>query len=112
MAQVLHDEVRQAEVYLREARYAESVSDYGAAIAAAQAAIRLAETGHDIHQAAAGYLQIGRALWQHGEIEAARAQLEQALKVSQAAHLPDVEADSLYNLSCVAEFQGDPHQCS
>ena len=108
LAQALHDEVRQAEVYLREARYAESVSDYGAAIAAAQAAIRLAEAGHDIHQAAAGYLQRGRALWQHGEMENARAQLEQALKVSQAAHLPDVEADSLYNLSCVAELQGDP----
>jgi len=107
LAHVLHDEVRQAEVYLRGARYAESVSDYGAAIAAAQAAIRLAETKHDIHQAAAGYLQIGRALWQHGEMEDARVQLEQALKVSQAAHLPDVEADSLYNLSCVAELQGD-----
>ena len=108
LAQVLHDEVRQAEVYLREARYAESVSDYGAAVAAAQAAIRLAEAGHDLHQSAAGYLQRGRALWQHGEMEDARAQLEQALKVSQAAHLPDVEADSLYNLSCVAEFQSDP----
>ena len=72
LAQVLHDESRQAEVYLREARYAESVSDYGAAVAAAQAAIRLAETGHDIHQVAAGYLQRGRALWQHGEMEDAR----------------------------------------
>lgn len=107
LAQVLHDELRQAEVYLREARYAESVSDYVAAIAAAEAAIRLAETGHDIHHAAAGYLQKGRALWQHGEIEDARAQLEQALKVAQVAHLPDVEADSLHNLSCVAAFQSD-----
>ena len=91
LARVLHDESRQAEVYLREARYAESVSDYGAAVAAAEAAIRLGETGRDIPQVAAGYLQRGRAPWQHGEMEDARAQvLEQALKVSQAAHLPDV----------------------
>ena len=107
LAQILHDESRQTEVYLREARYVESVSDYLAAIAAAQAAIRLAETGHAVQHAAAGYLQQGRALWQQGEMAAARAQLAQALRLSQTAHVQDVEADSLYNLSCVAEFQGD-----
>ena len=107
LARVLHDESRQAEVYLREARYAESTSDYVAAITAAQVAIRLAEAGHDTHRAAAGYLQIGRALWQHGEMESASAQLEQALRLSQTAHLQDVEADSLYNLACLAEFQGN-----
>jgi DNA-binding SARP family transcriptional activator/predicted ATPase len=107
LAQILADESRQAEASLREARYAESVSDYAAAIKVARAAIQLAEAAQDIHREAAGYLQWGRALWQHGEMEEAGAQLEQALKLSRAAHLSDVEADSLYNRACVAELQGD-----
>lgn len=107
LAQVLGDKSRQAEVCLRRARYAESVSDYAAAIKMARGAIRLAEAARDVHREAAGYLQWGRALWQHGEIEEAYAQLSHALRLSQAAHLFDVEADSLYNLACTAEFQGD-----
>ncbi|HSD82709.1 MAG TPA: AAA family ATPase [Anaerolineae bacterium] len=107
LAQVLGDKSRQAEVCLHEARYAESVSDYDAAIKAAQLAIRLAQAANDIHREAAGYLQWGRALWQHGVIGDACAQLEQAFRLAQTAHLSDVEADSLYNLSSAAEFQGD-----
>ena len=107
LAQVLHDESRQAEAYLREACYAESVSDYDAAINMAQLAIRLAEAAPDVAREAAGYLQWGRALWQHGMPGDARPALEQAFKLSQAAHLSSVEADSLYNLACAAAFQGD-----
>ncbi len=107
LAQVLGDKSRQAEVCLREARYAESVSDYDAAIKTAQLCIRLAEAAADIHREAAGYLQWGRALWQHGETEEAYARLEQALELSRTAHFSDVEADSLYNLSSAATFQGN-----
>ncbi|HTP08786.1 MAG TPA: tetratricopeptide repeat protein, partial [Anaerolineae bacterium] len=110
LAQSLTDQSRQAEVCLREARYAEAVSDYAAAMRAAQRAIRFAEAAHDVHCEAAGYLQWGRALWQHGEVEAASGQLKQALRLSQTAHLTDVEADSLYNLACVAVFQGEQQQ--
>jgi tetratricopeptide (TPR) repeat protein len=110
LAQSLADDSRQAEACLRAARYAESVSDYAAAIEAAQGAIRVAEATHDVHREAAGYLQWGRALWQHGELDEAEAQLERALELSRVAHLADVEADSLYNLSCAAEFEDDQNR--
>lgn len=104
LAQVLADEQKQAEVWLLQAQYAEETSDYVAAIAAAQAAIRLAR---DARTQAMAYLQWGRALWQHGDCASARERLEQAFELAQAAHAPDAQADSLNDLSAVAEFQGD-----
>ena len=107
LAQALQDGQRQAEASLRWARYAEAVSDYVAAIEAAQAAIRLSQATRDARREAAGYLRWGQALWQHGDYDSARERLEQALELAQAAHAPDVEADSLHSLSAVAEYQGN-----
>lgn len=102
----LLDEQR-AEVALLESRYAEATSDYQLALTAAQTAIALAQSCQDISHEAAGYLQWGRALWQQGDYVAAHGQLEQALWLAQKARLPDVEADSLYNLAGVAAYQDD-----
>ncbi len=104
LAQALKDEQRQAEVWLLQAQYAEETSDYVAAIAAAQTAVRLAQ---DARTLAISYLQWARALWQHGDYDSAREQLERALELAQAANAPDVQADSLHDLSAVAEYQGN-----
>ncbi len=106
LSEALDDE-RRAEVTLREARYAEATSDYEAAIVAAQTAIGLAQACRDVGHEAAGYLQWGRALWQQGDCVEANARLEQALRLARAAHLTEVEADSLYNLACVAAYQDE-----
>jgi tetratricopeptide (TPR) repeat protein len=107
LAQVLKDGQRQAKVFLRRARYAEAVSDYVAAIEAAQAAIRLSQATRDAHCEAAGYLQWGQVLWQQGDYDSARERLERAIELAQVAHAPDVEANSLRNLAAVAEYQGN-----
>ncbi len=98
---------QRAEIALRESRYAEAISDYPIAIAAAQAAIALAQACQDEGREAAGYLQWGKALWQQGDYAAAHRQLEQALRLARRAQLPEVEADSLYNIAGVAAYQDD-----
>jgi len=107
LAQALRDGQRQAEATLRLARYAEAISDYEAAIEAAQIVIRLSQATRDVRHEAAGYLQWGRALWQHGDYDRAHERLEQAIELAQAAHALDVGADSLCNLAAVAEYRGN-----
>jgi predicted ATPase len=88
-------------------RFYEWRGRYPEIIAAAQAAIHLAQTAQDVHSEAAGYLWWGRTLWRQGDHEAARSQLKQALALTRAAHLRQVEADSLRNLGNVCYYQGD-----
>ena len=79
LAQILGDDQKRAEVALRQAKYALHTSDYAAAVAAAQEAIRLAETAQDTSVQAFSHLAWGiAALWQ-GDSETALDHLEQAL---------------------------------
>jgi tetratricopeptide (TPR) repeat protein len=107
---------RRVEVALRQARYAEAVGDYPAAIAAAQAVIDPAQISQDMNSEAAGHLQWGQALRRQGEYKAARLQFEQALNLARMAGARQaasrtlsqtVEADSLHNLGLVCWLQGD-----
>jgi len=107
LAEALNDDRQRARIALRQTHYAEATGDYPAAIAAAQAAIRLAQAGQDVSSEATGYLQWGRALWRQGEYEAAQIQLGQALARSRAVKLHQIETDSLRNLGIVSHHQGD-----
>jgi predicted ATPase/DNA-binding SARP family transcriptional activator len=107
LSEILNDNGQRAEVYLREAQYAESTSYYEAAIVAAQAVIGLAQRNQDVNHEAAGYLQWGRALWQQGDYAAAHARLERALQLARTARLPNVEADILHNIACAISYQDD-----
>jgi class 3 adenylate cyclase/tetratricopeptide (TPR) repeat protein len=105
LAQALDDPLREAEIALRRANYAESARDYPAAMLAAQKAIRLARVARDVHSEAAGYLAWGRALFYQGDYREARRQLQQAL--DRSADFPQVQADSLRSLGMVAEEQDE-----
>ena len=106
--------VQQAEVALRRANYAEVIGDYPAAIAAARAAVGLAQAAGDVAGEATGYLLWGRILC-HEEYEEARTRLGQALGLAQSiaqspgqlGRLGKVEADSLRGIGNTYYFQGD-----
>jgi adenylate cyclase len=108
LAQILGDGRKRAEVALRQAAYADATSNYPAAVAAAQEAIRLAQAVQDTGSQAVGHLQWGMtaAKWQ-GDYETARCQFEKALALSRAAGLRQVEANSLRALGVLAIGQGD-----
>jgi predicted ATPase len=104
LAQALDDHHQQAELALRWSNFAEETSDYPAAIAAAQAAIALAQTANDVDREAQGYLQWGQALWRQGDCNAARIQLTQGLsRVKQ----PPLKARCLRGLGLVFWTQGN-----
>ena len=105
LAQALDDPLREAEIALRRANYAESVRDYPAAMLAAQKAIRLARMARDVLSEAAGYLAWGRALFYQGDYREARRQLQQAL--DRSADFPQVQADSLRSLGMTAGDQNE-----
>jgi adenylate cyclase len=107
LAETLGDERRKAEVAVRQANHAEATGAYSAAIATAQAAIRLAQACRATDLESMGFLQWGRSLWRLGDNDGARVQLEQALAVAQANGLRQAEADSLRNLGTAYHNQGD-----
>jgi class 3 adenylate cyclase/tetratricopeptide (TPR) repeat protein len=107
LAERLHDGVRQAEVALRRANYAEVTGDFGAAIAAAREAAALAAASGAAASEAAAYFREGRALILQGAYAEARVPLEQALARARSAGQPRVEADSLRNLGLAALNQSD-----
>ena len=105
IARALSDVHREAEVALRQAAYADATSNYPAAIAAAQEAIRLAQTVQDTGSQAVGHFQWGNAARCQGDYETARYQLEQAL--ARAGGSRQVEVDSLCSLGMLTDTQGD-----
>ena len=107
LAEALNDNNKRTEAALRRAHFAEAVSDYATAIAAATTAVNLAQVAQDTQQEAQGHLQWGRVLWHQGEYAAARTQLEGALALARLHHLRSVEADCLSNLGIVSWYQGD-----
>jgi predicted ATPase/class 3 adenylate cyclase len=104
MAEALGDKEHQAEVALEEAEYAFQTSDFPAVVEASQAAIDL--TSDEGIQSTA-YFQWGRALYYQSDLKTAQRQLEQAVKLAQAAQSPKAEADSLRNLGNVLGELGD-----
>lgn len=103
---------RQAELALRRANYAQSTSDFQAAIDATRAAIDLAQEAGDVSIEAAAYLQWGLGLWRLADFEACRARLEQALILAHMAESRQAEADSLRILGNVCYYLGEYAQAA
>ncbi|MFZ6030178.1 MAG: tetratricopeptide repeat protein [Chloroflexota bacterium] len=97
----------QAEVALRQSDYAEAISNFPAAITAAQRAVNLAQAIQNVAMEAAGYLSWGRALQQQSNSREAAPYLEKALALSRVAHWPGVEAESLRILGLTVYYLGD-----
>jgi predicted ATPase/class 3 adenylate cyclase len=96
-----------AEVALRQANYAEVISDYPAALAATQRTVEQAAQVQDLMIEAEGYVAWGRVLWHQGDYDAARTPLERALTMARAINNRHCEAKSLDNLADVYLYQGN-----
>jgi tetratricopeptide (TPR) repeat protein len=107
LAERLADDRRRAEVNLGWANYAEAISDYPAALAAARPAVEQAVRAGDRAAEAEGYIIWGKALWRQGEYDAAREPLEQALALAGATNNRPVEAKSLYYLGHAYLYQNN-----
>ncbi|MGC1376486.1 MAG: tetratricopeptide repeat protein [Anaerolineales bacterium] len=98
LAESLDDNGRRAQAAVRRSSYAQETSNFPAAIAAAQQAVAFARlAGADEHETR-GYWLWGNALFSQGDYAEARAQLEQALALAQAAKLTRLTANSLMTL--------------
>jgi class 3 adenylate cyclase/tetratricopeptide (TPR) repeat protein len=102
------DDRHPAEVALRDFVYHEAVSDYPAALGAAQEAVRLAERQGNHDQEIEGLVDWGIAQWRQGEFVVARSCLEQALALEREHNNLPLRAEALLNLGAVAFFSADP----
>jgi tetratricopeptide (TPR) repeat protein len=105
LAEQMGDPAPQAQVSLRRSSYLAAISDYHAAIEAAQQVVEWARQAQSAELEARGYLAQGIAEWRLSEFDAARRSLGQALNMARAADLADVEAHSLRHLGVVADYQ-------
>ncbi|MBN1485939.1 MAG: tetratricopeptide repeat protein [Chloroflexia bacterium] len=101
------EEGRQAEVALTHASYHEAISDFSAALAAADRAVECAERAADLSQKVQGLISGARALWRQGQFEPARRRLQQSLSLARKEGDRAGEATSLHNLGTVLYFLGD-----
>jgi predicted ATPase len=108
LAEAPDDDARRAEVALRQACYADDISDYPGAIAAAKQAVRLARAVDDVRMEAAGYRWWGTSLMSYGDDSGSRSRLEKALTLAREAHLRPLEAASLSSLALHLWEQGHP----
>jgi DNA-binding SARP family transcriptional activator/predicted ATPase len=92
-----------SKVAYRWAMYHSFISDYPAAIAAAQKAVDWAAKDVDQSAEALGYLAWGRTLWLQGDYSLAREHYQNALSLAQSAGNRDVEAKGLHYLG-IAEY--------
>jgi len=98
---------KQAQVALRQANYAEVISDYEGAIAHAQAAIATAEPEGLWEAVAAGYVFWGAALRLQGQMTQAQTMFHKGLASARKGNHPEQEANCLRGLGVVARAQGD-----
>ena len=110
LAEVWGDPCRLAEVALRRAAYAEAISDYPAALQAAQQAARWAEEAGAVKLHIEALIAWSRVLWQQGELEEARQHLNEALILSRRHRYWQGEAASLHYLGTVFYLLGDLQQ--
>ena len=104
------DPALRATVALRQAAYALSISDFAAAIAAAQRASELAERAPAMAIAAEGYLLQANTLIRQGELESAREHAGRALELASLHGWPALQANSLRTLGLIAYYLGSAHE--
>ena len=107
LVRTMNDDRRWAEVALRQANYAEVVSDYPGALAAVETAVERAVLAQDLTAEAEAYTAWGKVLWRQGRYEEARPPLEYALTLARTTHNHHAEAKGLYYLGDVYLYQGN-----
>jgi len=107
ITEALGEDHKKAEVCMREASYAIATSDFPAAIAATQQAIRLAEASEDSKILSHGFFTWGNAARLMGNYDLARSQMERAFSLAQNAGFKILEAGCLRGLGAVAQEQAD-----
>ncbi len=103
----MKDDQRGIVVTLRQASYAESISNYTGALESAQKAAALARQIGDKAGESKGCIMWGKILLQQGNHKAAQGILEQALSLARAGNSLYDEADVLYSLAYADYRQGD-----
>jgi tetratricopeptide (TPR) repeat protein len=103
----LADERGRAGAALRYAAYHDAVSQFAAALEAADEAVRCAEQSGDRGEKTKGLIAGARALWRQGRFEEARTRLGEALALARQNGDRASEADSLHNLGAVLYFLGE-----
>lgn len=88
-----------ANLWLRQAHFAEAVGDYTTALGLTQHAIRSARQAGDPIPEAWGYLKWGRILERQGSYEGACARLQEALGVARRWEQDELAAESLHGLA-------------
>jgi class 3 adenylate cyclase/tetratricopeptide (TPR) repeat protein len=106
VAEALGDDQLRAEVSLRRANYAVSLSDYSAAETAVQESLRYATHAKASSVETKGHILAGRITMRQGRYEHARTLLEQALTLAQSASHHDEEAEGMLLLGHLCRFQG------
>jgi tetratricopeptide (TPR) repeat protein len=77
------------------------------ALTHAQTAVTIAHATGDQAREAMGYLCAGEVHLRRGEFETAHSQLLAAQRLAQAVQRLDIEAESVYDLACIASYQDD-----
>ncbi|ATB35862.1 adenylate cyclase [Cystobacter fuscus] len=107
-AERLDDDRRRTEAALRRALYAVEVGEFAMGEQAVQRAIRLAQQQGDVASEALAHLSWGRMLRHlRGDFTSAREHLERSLALAESARLPQLEVESLLNLSAVMHEGGE-----
>lgn len=107
LADEADDPGQRAEVAHRQALYQEAISDFPAALAAAEQAIAWAERAGDPERETEGLIVGGRALMRQGKFKAARQRLDRALDLAGQVGYRSGEAGSLHYLGTVLYYLGD-----
>ncbi|RIK39407.1 MAG: hypothetical protein DCC55_18250 [Chloroflexi bacterium] len=112
LAAALNDPIRQGDAALAQAEYAESISDFPAAVEAARRALASAIAGEDFLLQARAYEHQARKSWRLGQYGEALAQAGQALALAQAHGFREVEADALVSLGVTNWYMGNYPQAT
>lgn len=107
LAESLADTPRQVEIALRQANFAEALSNYPAVIEAVQRIITLAHAAGLVHGEADAYRHWGRALVWQAKYEEAKVQLEHSLALARHHNLAGVEADCLAAIGLAIWYLGN-----
>ena len=107
LAEGLSDPALSAQVALRQASYEHSLSDFPAAIAAAEKAAKLAKDSKNMKIAAEAFLLQAGALLRQGSFDVSRKYAQRALILARREGYLAVQANSLRNLGLIDYYTGN-----
>lgn len=104
LAAILHkhpDDLKKAELALRQSSFSLVTGDYETAVAKAQQSLKFAQWAGDIKGEAKAYHRLGRTLWQQGRAREAEAPIQKGLQLVLNKAIHDIEAMCHYDLVAV-----------